>query len=193
MLSISTSTPRLAGIAAVHRWRGRYIRMKLGRSRDDKTPSASPPVEASPPPGPHLLREHGLLAPWFVAYRLDEELERARRHEHPIAIIVAEPQLLPGEDLPHAVRAAAADAAMQGARTYDLAGWLDARRVVLVMPDTQEAEARAGAERLRTEMWRRSTGVGGQKWTIMQIADARSFADAQAFLQSLDSDARAAA
>ena len=164
--------------------------MRLGRSSENK---AAPPPAETPAPGPHLLRQHGLLAPWFVVYRLDEELERARRHEHPIAIIIAEPQLLPGEDLPESVRIAAAEAATQGGRRYDLAGWLDTCRVVVVMPDTQEAEAKAAAERLRTEMWRRSTAIGGQKWTITHIADARSFADAQAFLASLDHGVRPAA
>jgi hypothetical protein len=163
--------------------------MKIGRARSNEP---EPVVSEAPPPGPHLLREHGLLAPWFVAYRLDEELERARRHEHPIALIVAVPQLLPREELAPVVREAAATAAITAARRYDLAGWLDDRRVIVVMPDTVESEARAAAERIRLEMWRRSTAVGGQKWTVVQISDARSYADAAAVLESVQDRSAAA-
>jgi hypothetical protein len=154
--------------------------MRLGRSRTVEPPSAT-----APQPGPHLLRDSGLFAPWYVACRLDEELERARRHEHPVALVVAVPQLLAGERLASVVRDSAAAAASRGARRYDLVGWLDDRRVIVVMPETHAVEAEAAAERIRLEMWRGSSGVGGQKWTVVTIGDARSFETAADLLESL--------
>jgi hypothetical protein len=164
--------------------------VKIGRSR---TPEPEPIREAPALPGPYVLRQDGLLAPWYVAYRLDEEMERARRHDHPIAVIIAVPQLLPREELSDAVRDAAAAAATRGGRRYDLAGWLDGQRVIVVMPDTAEGEAKAAAERIRLEMWRGSTAVGGQKWTVVHVADARPYEDAAQFLASLRDITQAAA
>lgn len=142
--------------------------MPLFRERKEEAPKQSPPemTAPAPPPGPHLLREGPLLAPWYVMCRLAEELERSRRYGRPLSVLIARIQLLPHETIPEQGRAAAAEAATKAARGTDLVGWLDDRRIIAVMPETDAASARFAVSRLRDEMWLLSHAQGGQKWEI---------------------------
>jgi hypothetical protein len=140
--------------------------MPLFRSekRDERQEPAE--VEAPPPPGPHLLMDGPILTPWFMTYRIAEELQRSRRYGAPLCVLVAEPQLLAEERLPRHAAEAAAQAATKSARNTDLVGWLDDGRIAMVLCETDAASARFALSRLRDEMWLLSYTQGGQKWTI---------------------------
>lgn len=148
------------------------LAMPLFRDRKDSSAAANEGEATSPPPpGPHLLHEGPLLAPWFVLYRLAEEIERSRRYGRPLSILVARIQLLPHETIPAQGRAAAAEAAIKAARGTDLVGWLDDRRIIAVLPETDAESGRFVVSRLRDEMWLLSYAQGGQKWEIDLIDD----------------------
>jgi hypothetical protein len=146
--------------------------MPLFREKRDNTP---PPQEvAAEPPavdGPHLLFDGPVLARWFVAYRLEQELYRARRYGAPLTVLLSEPQLITGERVRRDGREAAAAAASKSARSLDLVGWLDDNRIIMVLPMTDAPSARFAATRMRDEMWLLSYQHGGQKWQIRLIDD----------------------
>jgi hypothetical protein len=127
--------------------------------------------EAPLPPGPHLLLEGTVLARWFVLYRLEQELYRARRYGPPLTVLISEPQLISGERVRRDGREAAAAAAAKSARQLDLVGWLDENRIIMVLPMTDAPSARFAATRMRDEMWLLSYTHGGQKWQIKMIDD----------------------
>ena len=143
------------------------LAMPLFRDRKDAAARADEAeTTAPPPPGPHLLHEGPLLAPWFVLYRLAEEIERSRRYGRPLSILIARIQLLPHETIPAQGRQAAAEAATKAARGTDMVGWLDGRRIIAVLPETDAESGRFVVSRLRDEMWLLSYAQGGQKWEI---------------------------
>jgi hypothetical protein len=146
----------------------------------DKRESAPPPADVAPagppPPGPHLLLDGPILAQWFVLYRLDQELERAKRYGSCLSILIAEPQLIAGERVAHAQRLAAAEAARKSSRMVDLVGWLDADRIVVVLPEADAASARFVASRLRDEIWILSHAQANTKWQVTLIDDLSEIA-----------------
>lgn len=113
------------------------------------------------------LRVRGLLAPWFMEYRLDEEIERARRYARPLTVLVVAPVLLPGEHLSGQALDSAAEAMIEASRATDLVGWADnTGRILLVMPETPTDVADVVAQRVKAELWHRSRHFGGQKWDV---------------------------
>ena len=161
--------------------------MKFRRNHANETSAAPLPEQ-----GPQVLNDGGLLATWYIARRLDEELARAHRCDRPIAVLLPSPQLLPGEVLPPAAKDAAAAAVLRATRRYDLVGWLPDGHIIVIMPETRDEEAAAIADRLRNEMFRCSSGVGGHKWSVHEIPNARSFETSLALLASVASPSRAA-
>jgi hypothetical protein len=146
--------------------------MPLFREKREAVPQPDPespdvPVAA----GPHLLLDGPVLARWFVLYRLEQELYRARRYGPPLTILVSEPQLIVGERVRQDGREAAAIAAAKSARSLDLVGWLDESRIIMVLPMTDAPSARFAATRMRDEMWLLSYTHGGQKWQIRMVDD----------------------
>jgi hypothetical protein len=144
--------------------------------RRDKRESSQPlPDEAQDAaptaPGPHLLFDGPVLARWFIVYRLEQELYRARRYGAPLTVLISEPQLIVGERVRRDGREAAAAAAEKSARSLDLVGWLDDSRIIMVLPMTDAPSARFAATRMRDEMWLLSYQHGGQKWQIKMIDD----------------------
>jgi hypothetical protein len=131
--------------------------------------------EETPEPGPHLLEENGLLARWYVEFRLAEESERARRYSRPLAILAASPLVLPGERLPAEAISRAAEAAKAAARTTDLVGWACEDRILVVMPETDAESAQIAAARWRDEIWLRTRQSGGQKWNIVTFDRLEDF------------------
>ena len=127
--------------------------------------------------GPEQLRSGLLLSPWFIEYRLQEEIERARRYGRPLAIMLASPELLAGERLSRAAREAGAEAALQSARGCDLVGWWSGGdgHILIIMPETMADVAKVGASRLRDDMWLRGRSVNGPKWDIGLLHDADEF------------------
>jgi hypothetical protein len=142
----------------------------------------SEPTEPSDPsarngPGPDMLRSGLLLSPWFIDYRLQEEIDRARRYGRPLAIMLASPELLEGERLSRAAREAGAEAALQSARASDLVGWWSggSDQILIIMPETMADVAKVGASRLRDDMWLRGRAVRGPKWDIALLHDPDEF------------------
>jgi hypothetical protein len=143
------------------------FRDKRESEQAPEQPAATPP----PQPGVHLLYEGPILASWFVLYRLDQEVERAKRYGSCLSILVAEPQLIANERVGDAQRLAAAAASKKSARSVDLVGWLDHRRIIVVLPEADAASARFAASRLRDEIWILSHSQGNQKWDITMVDD----------------------
>ena len=146
--------------------------MPLFSRRSVQAPEADP-VPAAPA---HVLRADSLLAPWFIHYRLDEEVDRARRYGRPLAVMMASPTLLVGERLSPEARQAGADAALHAARTTDLVGWADDDgQILIIMPETMADAANVAASRWRDEMWLRGRAVGAPKWAIALLHDPDEF------------------
>jgi len=116
--------------------------------------------------GPEMLVDRGILAAWFIEYRLAQEIERARRYDRPLAVLRATPQTLAGEALPEQALAAAAEAATVAARATDIVGWEGPQTILILMPETPPEAARVAAARWRNEIWVRSRGFGGHKWQL---------------------------
>jgi hypothetical protein len=131
-----------------------------------------PPVEEEapapppPPPGPHLLMDGPVLARWFLFYRLEQEVERAKRYGSCLSLLIAEPQVIARERVPEAQRLAAAEAANRSSRIHDLVGWLDEHRIGIILPEADAASARFAVTRMRDEMWVSSQFRGNQKWNV---------------------------
>jgi len=103
--------------------------------------------------------------------RLREEATRARRYGRPLTVIVGAPDLLPGALLDATALTHAISAAKRAARDTDLIGWLDAQRVIMILPETSPANARVAAARWRNDIWLRSRGQGGRKWHVTVVDD----------------------
>jgi GGDEF domain-containing protein len=63
----------------------------------------------------------------------------------------------------------AAEAATAVARNTDLIGWLPGERIIVIMPETDEDQARAAAFRWRNEMYSRTSHLGGLRWNATAI------------------------
>ena len=136
--------------------------------------------------GVNGLFHRGLLARWFVLYRLVEEVDRAGRYARPISVVVARPALLRGERVQPDVLKRVADSASRTARSTDLVGWLTDDSILIVMPETQPHEAAVAAHRLRNEVWLHSRTAGGQKWDVIVLDRLESFATLDDFQTALD-------
>lgn len=138
---------------------------------DDEIPGNAGEPARPQPPGPHLLMDGALYAEWFILYELEKELERARRHERPLSILILTPVPSLGEHPSgHALQVAAA-AAMRCARPTDLIGWLPDNRILVVLPETDKDGAAAAGYRWRTEMYTRTLAVGALRWLVTTCAN----------------------
>jgi hypothetical protein len=131
------------------------------------------------------LHDGNLLARWFAEYRLDQEIDRARRYGRPLAVLVASPALLPHETLSEDALSAAVAAAHAAARTTDLVGWFGEREIVMVLVETAPDDARTALSRWRDEMWLKGRAAGGPKWTITLLEDLSEFEDIPALQTAL--------
>jgi hypothetical protein len=150
-----------------------------------RKPAARPATPSAD--GPKLLFDRGILARWFIHYRLIEEIDRASRYARPIAVMVARPELLPGERLTSDARTAASTAAARAARNTDLVGWLSDESILIVMPETSPNDARAAVHRVQSEMWLHSNTRGGRKWQVIILDQLDEFSTLERFQESLDS------
>jgi hypothetical protein len=125
--------------------------------------------------GPKTLRDGVLLAHWYILYRLDEEMERARRYRRPLSIMLARPLPVSGEQ-PNALACEVGAAAAQAtARLTDLLGWLGRDAILVIMPETGQADANAAASRWRNEMQSRGQPVGGHEWQVAAVENDDRF------------------
>ena len=138
------------------------------------------PPEAQEPVIPAILTDGLLLTRWYITYRLDQEMERARRYQRPLSVVLATPAVLPGEQLAEQALASGAAAARAAARSTDLAGWMDGSRILIVMPETTHALARVAIFRWRNEIMVRTA----RKWWFAVIEDAGKYEGAEELLQA---------
>jgi hypothetical protein len=125
-----------------------------------------------------------LYANWYIMRRLDEELGRARRYQRPLAVALAAPMLLPGEQPTALALEVAAAAARAAARSTDLLGWLGSVSILMIMPETPPGGARVAVFRWREDMRMRSQSVGGHKWRVVLIEDGWSFESADQLVRA---------
>jgi GGDEF domain-containing protein len=153
--------------------------------------SAKPDVSVSSQPEPapvneRVLKEGPLYARWYILHRLEEEMERARRYDRPVAVImVATAPPIPGEARNAPALEAAVETAQAMARSIDLLGWYSGDSFLTIMPETTQADAEAAVSRWRNEMWLRSRAFGGQKWRVAALASSDQFASAEQFAQAV--------
>jgi hypothetical protein len=134
--------------------------------------------------GPDILRDGVLLAHWYILYRLDEEMERARRYRRPLSIMIARPMLLPGEQPTAVLLEVGAAAAQAAARSTDLLGSLGGDGILMIMPETGQADANVAVSRWRDDMWLRAQHVGGHKWRVAAIENPGGFETAEQLIQA---------
>lgn len=122
-----------------------------------------------------MLRDGPLLGEWYILYRLQEEMERARRYQRPVSVMVAAPVLLAGQEASPVVFAVGAAAAEVSSRSTDLLGRLGRDTILVLMPETGRDEASAAASRWLSEIWLRSRNVNGPKWRAAAIDNVSEF------------------
>ena len=142
------------------------------RKRIEQDAAEQAVIDEPPPPGPWMLMEGPLYAPWYIKFRLLQEIERARRYGNALSILIAEPQLITDEQVHAGGMLAAAEAAIKSARNTDLVGWMgDGQRLIVVLAETDAPSGRFAVARMRDEMWLMSRSQGGQKWSITLVDD----------------------
>ncbi len=158
----------------------------FGRRELEVVPETEPADESaeSLTPGPELLREGTLLAAWFVMYQLDYELERARRHERPLSVVLLTPVPTLGRDLDPDTLERAVTAARSVSRSTDLLGSLAEGRIIIVMPETDKDGAAAAISRWKDEMSRRAR-LTTIRWIATSDTDPCAFSSATELVLSL--------
>jgi hypothetical protein len=124
---------------------------------------------------PSVLRDGRLLAEWYILHRLDEELERSRRHDRPLSVIVVAPMLLSGERPTSLELEVAAAAASAASRSSDLLGRLGRDSILMIMPETSREGARVAAFRWRSDMSLHGRRVGAHKWEAVIMENLGDF------------------
>ncbi len=108
-----------------------------------------------------LSREDGLTGLFNRKYWesvLNQELRRARRHNHPTTLIMADLDHFKAVNDEHGhtvgddVLRATGKAVLDTVRTTDIAGRYGGEEIAILLPETREADAMVLAERLRTTM-----------------------------------------
>jgi len=135
--------------------------------------------------GPELLLDEGLCAEWYVLYRLNEEVERAKRYDRALSVLLARPRLIDGEPLSLGAKQAAAAAAQLVCRSVDIVGWLGSEHVLVVLPETTSGQADFAAKRLADQLWMRSRHIGGQRWEITRVDHPLAFETVSEFILDL--------
>ena len=136
------------------------------------------------PKGRETLLENGLLSGWYMEYRLEEELERARRYGRPLAVLHAAPALLPGEQPNDSLLEAGATSAQNIGRATDLVGWGRDHGLLIIMPETDLAGAEAATSRWQTDLYLKTHPAGAHKWKVRAI-DASQLESAEALFTAL--------
>jgi hypothetical protein len=155
-----------------------FVIRRQGPQDEEPDTAAVPDVE-----GPELLRRDGALKHGYILHRLQEALDLARTYGRPLAIIVAEPAVLPGEHPTSRSLAAICEMAHKIMRSTDLVGWLDSGTLLIILRESEEV-ARAVASRFRQQMWLATRGVGGQKWRSEVLEMSPEFASAEQFIEA---------
>ncbi len=135
--------------------------------------------------GSELLFEGSLLAGWFILHELEKEMQRAKRHERHLSILVLTPVPSLGHRPDAPALEAAAIAARQSARTTDLVGWLPDDRILVVLPETDRDGAAAATHRWRTEMYTSTLRMGPVRWVVTMSVDPFAYGSAKELIDAL--------
>jgi hypothetical protein len=135
-----------------------------------------------------LLTERGLLAGWYIEYRLNEEMERSRRRGYPVSVALLCPVPLKDGGMSLMALAQAAAAARAAARITDLIGWLDQTDILVVLPDTDDAGAQAALARWRTQMGQHDR----HEWRVAALERASDYASVEDVVDALRARAKVA-
>ncbi len=103
----------------------------------------------------------GLYRLWIFRQRLDEEIARAARHHHELAVVLLEPVDLLWEPTPEAY-ARASKALRRALRTGDFAAQFDDERFVVLLPETERAQAQEAGRRMLSIL--RSSSEPPMRW-----------------------------
>lgn len=149
----------------------------------------TPPAPPLQPPtfSPANLFDGALLAPWFIRYRLEEELREAQRYGCPLSIVLLSPMLIAGDVDGDQKLQEGARAARDAARASDLIGWHPVDDILVVMPHTAAEGARTAVERWRADMEKHAADLGGLKWLIAIVPDAARYENVDALLAAATS------
>ena len=131
---------------------------------------------------PQVLLDQGVYASWYMLHRLGQEMERARRFGRPLSVMLVWPAFTADEDASAAVLEAGAAAIQKQVKPTDLVGWFGDHGLLVVMPETPVKGAEATASRLRSRLFRKTSGAGGQGWRVRTAAMAPQHKTADAFL-----------
>jgi GGDEF domain-containing protein len=131
------------------------------------------------------MRDGVLLARWFILYELEREIARARRHRRPLSIVILHPApAISGRTPVDVMIDIAAETASSVARTTDLVGWLPGGRILVIMPETDQDQARSAAFRWRNEMYSRTSHLGGLRWNPT-IVDAFAYSSGESLIEAM--------
>ncbi len=132
-----------------------------------------------------MLCDGSLLASWFIQYQLERELERARRHERPLSVVVLTPVPSLGQEPSAEALAACAAAARNSSRVTDLLGWLPGNRILVILPETDKDGAAAAIYRISTDMATRARSLGQLRWIATAKVDGFDYATADELVNAI--------
>jgi hypothetical protein len=115
--------------------------------------------------------------------QLDAEVWRASRYGRPLAVVCFAPRLLAGEQLTPAERNAALDALRRSLRLSDFSADIGDSIVAAALPETGDAQSRAVASRLRSDL-ALSRAAGRQINWLVGAASLTTEETAEALLQT---------
>ena len=136
-------------------------------------------------PASDILGDRGILRQWFIEYRLQQEMDEARRYGYALSVVVLSPMLNSSNNSWNERVTKGVLATKEAARTTDLIGWLEGDDILVVLPHTDYAGARAAIERWRNEMYRDTPPTERLKWLAAAAQDCGDFATARGFLSSV--------
>ncbi len=94
-------------------------------------------------------REAGLVTPWYIAQRCEEECYRAERYERPFRLLVIEPATKSSQA---AAKERAVNVLQEEVRRSDVASYLGNARFAILLPETTHAEAALLLARLQSRL-----------------------------------------
>jgi diguanylate cyclase (GGDEF)-like protein len=129
-----------------------------------------------------LDRDTGLCQPWYLQYRLEEEVSRCARYKRPFSVILLDMQLLPGEDVPEEAILTVGKVLARALRQIDLGARLERTSFVVVLVEGTDAVAKPVAHRLRSQLTLQVTSIRG-RWKAGTATFPDDGVDPDALLQ----------
>lgn len=129
-----------------------------------------------------LDKTSGLYALWYFRHRLGEEVARCSRYGRPLALVVCELNLLPGESVADETIQRVGEVIRSGIRQTDLATCLDRSNFAALLVEARPTVAATIAHRLKSELTLRVRSHRGP-WKSGTAAFPDDGVDAEAILQ----------